>query len=116
MTRFKDFGTVDLSAIEHPTFALYGETFTCKKAMQGRVLLSMVAKSGDANNAAAGAQAITEFFDYVLVEESSARFNALLNHPEKIVEVEKLSEIVAWLIEEYTNRPTLRPEVSPTGQ
>ena len=116
MARFKDFGSTDLSTIENPTFALYGETFTCKKAMQGRALLSMVASSSDANNAAAGAKAITDFFDHVLVEESIARFNTLLEHPDKIIEVEKLSEVVAWLVEEYTSRPTLRPEVSPAGQ
>jgi hypothetical protein len=43
-------------------------------------------------------------------EESYLRFEDLLQDKEKIVSVETLSEIVAWLIEEYGNRPEEQPE------
>ena len=114
MNRFKDFGSSDLSAIENPSFALYGETFTAKKALQGRMLLALVAKSGN-ENPAESAQAIGDFFSHALLEESAVRFNALLEHPEKVDDVEKLGEIIGWLVEVYTNRPTVRSEVLSNG-
>jgi len=40
----------------------------------------------------------------------------LLHDKDKIVDVETLGEITGWLIEQYTNRPTQRPENSSGGQ
>jgi hypothetical protein len=56
-----------------------------------------------------------KFFDTVLVDESLEKFNLLAEDPDRIVSVETLSEITAWLIEEYSARPTQRPEPSPNG-
>lgn len=105
MTRFKDFGSgTDLTSKEAPVFKLHGEEFTCKPAIQGKILLTLAANSAgeDASKAAA---VIDDFFGYVLTEESSKRFQTLLVDPDRIVSVETLSEIVAWLVEEYTARP-----------
>jgi hypothetical protein len=54
---------------------------------------------------------IDKFFARVLLAESYERFSALLAS-EKIVPVETLANITAWLVEEYSGRPTERPEVS----
>ena len=53
---------------------------------------------------------VTKFFEFVLKPESLKRFNALVSDPERIVSVETLAEITAWLVEEYTNRPNQQPE------
>ena len=110
MTRFKDFGSGSNSAPkEAPVFKLHGEEFTCKPAIQGKVLLNLAANSsGDDPAKAAGV--IDDFFGYVLAEDSSKRFQDLLVDPDRIVTVETLSEIVAWLVEEYTERPNQQPE------
>ena len=115
MAKFKDFGsgTTDLASAEPVTFKLYGEEFKCKKAIQGKTLLSLVKSASDPVE---GSEAITKFFDVVLEDESRVRFDALCNDPEKIVTVETLGEITGWLLSEYAERPTSRPEVSPTGQ
>ena len=51
----------------------------------------------------------------VLIEESYSRFDSLLTDPDKIVSVDTLGQISAWLVEVYTARPTEGPEVSSTG-
>lgn len=117
MPRFKDFGTgkTDLSAFEPLSFKLYGDEFHCVPAVQGKFLIDLVASAEDADSAM-NLQIITSFFENVLVEESNDRFQALMKDKEKIVTVESLSEIVTWLMSEYTGRPNQQPEDSSPGQ
>lgn len=109
--RFKDFGsgnTVDTTPL---SFKLHGEEFECHKALQGKVLLDLVANSNE-DDGAAVAKTIDSFFKAVMDEENYERFDALLRDPTKIVSVETLGEITAWLVEEYSSRPTGGPEDS----
>ncbi len=117
MARFKDFGSGSAGAPkEDISFKLHGEDFTCRPALPGRVLLDLVAKSGDEDNPSEAAKSITDFFKTVLVKESYERFDALAKDPDRLVDVETLSDIVAWLVEQYSERPTSRPEALPSGQ
>lgn len=111
--RFKDFGsgTGGNAAAEPLSFKLHGEEFNCVAQVQGKLMLNLVADSGS-NDPQKAAELINKFFKQVLVQESYIRFEALLEHPEKIVTVETLAEITAWLVEEYTGRPEGQPEVS----
>jgi hypothetical protein len=111
MARFKDFGAGSDKPTEGISFKIHGEEFTCRTALQGKVLLNLVAKSGDTENPGAAAEVINDFFETVLVPESYERFDTLATDPDKIVDVETLSEIVGWLVEQYAERPTSRPEV-----
>lgn len=113
--RFKDFGSGTTEPADPIVFRLYDEDFECYPRIQGRVLLGLVAGS-DENNSASMAQTMTDFFDAVIVPESKERFDALLAHPEKVVDVETLGEITAWLMEQYSERPTKRPEPSSSGE
>jgi hypothetical protein len=90
--------------MEKPVFKLYDEEFACVPSIQGKVLLQFAASS-DSDNASESSAAITGFFEKVLVEESYVRFQKLLDDPEKIVSVTTLSEIIGWVLEEYSNRP-----------
>ena len=111
MSKFKDFGAgPDLSQLEEVTFQLHGETFTCVKAIQGKVLLNLV-KDSASDDPVAAARVVEDFFSRVLVDESLVRFNALLADKDKIVPVETLGEITAWVVEQLTNRPESQPEV-----
>jgi hypothetical protein len=116
MARFKDFGTGGDSSVEEISFKIHGETFVCRPALQGKVLLELVAKSNDTENPGEAAEIIMKFFKTVLVPESNEAFEALANDPDRIVSVETLGDIVAWLVEQYSERPTSRPEVLPNGQ
>lgn len=113
-TRFKDFGSGSTSK-DPVKFKLHGEEFTCKSAVQGKVMLDLVSRSSDSNPAVV-AQVIDEFFGSVLEEDSLKRFNELLKHEEKIVSVETLGEISSWLVEQYSERPLVAPEPSSSGQ
>lgn len=114
-TRFKDFGVGGLANTEPLSFKLHGEEFHCHKNLQGKALLDM-ATSATKGESADVSNTITSFFSKALVEESYARFLLLIDHPEKIVTIESLGEITAWLVEEYSGRPTLGPEQSLSGQ
>lgn len=112
--RFKDFGAGSSVITEPLSFKLHGEEFECYPAMQGKVLLDFIAKSSNEDNAAM-ASIITDFFEKILKPESFERFNTLLDDPNRVVTVESLGEITAWLLEEYAQRPTQQPEESSTG-
>lgn len=53
---------------------------------------------------------VVRFFSMLLPADEYARFDALANDPQVGMEVESLIEIVHWLMEETTGRPT-----SPSG-
>lgn len=109
--RFKDFGSGDSEVTGPLSFKLHGETFECWPGLQGRVLLNLAANSSEEDGAAA-ARTMNEFFNSALKPESLERFNALLTDPEKIVNIETLGDITAWLVEEYSGRPTKEPSGS----
>jgi hypothetical protein len=108
--RFKDFGSGDGVEASPLSFKLHNEEFHCMPAVQGKLMLQLAASAGD-NDPAKAAGMIDSFFKQVLLAESYERFSTLLAS-EKIVPVETLANITAWLVEEYSGRPTERPEVS----
>lgn len=115
MTKFKDFGSGNSSEEkEGVAFKLHGEEFACRPEIQGKILLDLIAKS-NSENPADSAEIISDFFGIVLLPESYERFETLTNDPDKIVSIETLGEIVGWLVESYTDRPTTRSEVSSSG-
>jgi hypothetical protein len=107
MSRFKDFGGSDNANAEPISFKLWGQDFHCLPEIQGKVLLDMVADSSS-EDVSKSSKIATQFFDTVLTDESRVRFDALIVDKEKIVTVETLGEIVGWLVEQYSNRPTER--------
>lgn len=117
MTRFKDFGSgPDQTDVEPVSFKLHGEEFFCVKAIQGKFLIELISAANDESDSMASLKMISNFFEHVLVDESHTRFEALLRDKEKVVPVETLSQIVSWMMSEYTNRPNQQPEDSSTGQ
>ena len=111
MSRFKDFGDGGVVNSEPLSFKLWGEEFKCSPVIQGKVLLEIVADSGS-EDVTKSTQVMEKFFSAVLDAESKKRFDALLSDPEKITTIETLGEIVAWLMEAYSNRPTERSVAS----
>jgi len=49
---------------------------------------------------------VLDFFKKVMPPEEYERFEKLMEDPKRIVKMDVLSEIMSWLIEEYTDRPT----------
>lgn len=109
MAKFKDFGTGDFDPNAEPiVFKLFDEEFHCIPEIQGKALLELIADSGS-DDPVRNAEVSDKFFAQVLKQESLERFNAVLTSSDKIVSVETLGEITAWLVEQYSDRPTQRP-------
>lgn len=110
MSRFKDFGAgKNADELGPLSFKLHGEEFHCLPAIQGKFLLDLVSAASDDENTNS-AKMINEFFSHVLTDESNERFAKLVADKERIVMVDTLSEIVSWLMGQYTNRPEEQPE------
>lgn len=114
--KFKDFGKT-LTLDEYPpiTFALNGEEFTCRSAMPGTMLLDFVRRA-DSDQGGMAADAVIDFLSKSLEEGDAERFQTMINDPDVIVQVETLGEIVGWLVEQYTARPTKARTRSSNGR
>lgn len=106
-TKMKDFSPVE--------FELNDETFHCVSAIQGAVLLEFVARA-DGDSGGAAANALYGFFEDVMDESEYKRFREYLKNPDLIIDLETIGEIAAWLVEEYSARPTVEPASSPNGR
>ena len=110
MAKFRDFGAPSLEDSEPISFKLHDEEFHCVRALPGKVLLDMVAKSSS-EDSSDQATMINDFFAQVLLDESLEKFNALIVDKERVVTAETLGEITGWLVEQYGDRPNPQPEV-----
>lgn len=113
--RTKKFSSkLKMSDFEPLSFELNEETFNCKAALQGGYLLKFVAEA-DSDQGGRSSEALLGFFEYVMEKDEFERWNKMLDDPENIIDIEVIGEIVAYLIEEYTSRPTKRPSRSRSG-
>lgn len=112
----KQFGTRKAKPQEESEVGFtLGETdYTAKPDIQGAVILEFIA-AADAGEGMGAAAHILAFFDEVLPKDELAKFKAQIKSDDEIVELETLSDIVAYLIEEYTERPTQESTPSDAG-
>ena len=116
MARHKDFsGGTKISDFEPLTFSINGTRFEAVPAVQGSVLLEFVA-AADSESGGSAASALYKFFEDVMEPGEYARFQKVLKDPDVIIDMELIGEIAGWLVEEYSARPTRRPESSAAGQ
>ena len=108
MAKFRDFGNGGDGVPKEPiSFKLWDQEFHCVPAIQGRLLLDIVSDSSS-EDVSKSSQVMDKFFNAVLKPESKKEFDEILSDQEKITSLETLTEIVAWLMEEYSNRPNER--------
>lgn len=96
-------------------FKLFGTQWDCRDEVNGKLLMDQAAgldsdSLQDQRNGVIGILQMTVLPDQVedLLEE--------LDDPDKVIQLGKLVEIVGWLVEQYTDRPTEQPANSPNGQ
>jgi hypothetical protein len=107
--RHKSFKVKNIEESEPLTFDLGGEEFSCYPEVQGKTILDImrVASEGDEDTRGVMmAVSVLTFFEKVMPPEEYERFGKLMEDPKRIVPMETLSEIMSWLMEEYTDRPT----------
>lgn len=86
------------------TFDIIGETFTAKPEVQGIVLMDFLEES--VGGGVGSIVAFKAFLKEAMEEEEYKRFNTFLRTAPKNIPVERITEVVAHLVEEYTSRPT----------
>lgn len=113
--RHKDFGkTKTIDDYEPLSFTLEDQEFTCRRAINGASLLKFVADA-DSQEGGRSAMALLDFFDQALEELDAKRFRRLVDDPDILLEIATIGEIAAWLVEQYTGRPTEEPSESSGG-
>jgi hypothetical protein len=86
------------------TFDVAGETFTAKADIQGIVLMDFLEASD--SGGVTSLVAFKKFLAEALDEEEYARLDNVFRTAPKTIPVETIAQIVAYLVEEYTSRPT----------
>lgn len=110
--RHRDFGSPVLPEKMDPvTFDLYGETFNCYKQINGVSLLRFVQEANNEDGAKA-TEALLDMFKRIMPSKEYERFMALCDDPDTVVPVDTLSDIIGFVIEVYTDRPTKESEDS----
>jgi hypothetical protein len=107
--KLKSFGTPkegeSLEAIEPIAFELAGEEFEAYGEVSGAVLLDFVSHYGS-DNGSDTAKAILDYLKDSMDAENYKRFQAIIRDPKKLIKLETLSEIVGYLMEERSSRPS----------
>lgn len=87
-------------------FELFGDTFKAYPKIAGVTLLEFIASGNNSEDGSSTAQGILDYLKASMKKEEYQRFHAVVSDPENEVEIETLSEIVAYLIGEQSSRPT----------
>lgn len=82
-----------------------GETFEAYGEVSGAVTLEFIAATSGENSAET-AKGLLAYLKASMDEENFKRFDTIIHSPDHKIKIEKLSEIVAYLIEERSSRPT----------
>ena len=107
--RHKSFNVISLDEAEPLTFDLGGEEFACYPEVQGKTILDIMKVAAEGDEDTRGllmAVSVLDFFEKVMPPSEYERFEKLMEDEKRIVPMDVLSEIMSWLIEEYTDRPT----------
>lgn len=114
--RHRDFGApAKITDYAPLTFTVAGEEFNCKPAIQGATLLHFVSEA-DSNDSGRSAAAIREFFGICMEPEDFTRFWMLVEGEDYIFDMEELTNITGWLVEQYSSRPKGLSKRSSNGQ
>jgi hypothetical protein len=113
-TRIKDFGGDDGLRDEPIVFRLYDNEFECRPEIPGALLLKFFKEASDV----ASIDSILTFLENALMPDDWPRFQSLINDPDRVVRLDRLGEIVSWLIEQYAGEtvPTKPSRQSTPGR
>lgn len=95
------------------------ESFSAVPVAPGGVLddlTSSVSLDERTGNTVVHHMRVLQFFRGVLIDDDVERFEALVRDKNRVVPLEKLADILAWLTEELTGRPTQPSSTSGRGR
>lgn len=105
---------------ERIEFKIDGDTFEATPAVPAEILVEFANRFTDVNTkpSTPGEQfaTVTAVLQLVLLPESFKRLTARARDLDNPVEIDQLSDVILWLLEEYGMRPTQPSSSSSTGQ
>lgn len=104
---------VPTAEVDPPSFTVFDQTFVCLPQPPAGSLTDVIAMAD--GSAASQAAAVPTFFASILSDEDAERFNTLIHAKDRIVPLDMLVEILQWIVQEYTNRPTTPSSLLPPG-
>jgi hypothetical protein len=91
-------------------FSIGAEQFSCVPVLPVGILADLT------TGGSRGLPWVLEFLQAVIVDADAERFNVMLHDKDIIVDGEVLTEVVNWLLAEYTGRPTSPSTSSRSGR
>lgn len=101
----KQFGSYTPMGISPMEMTINDQTFKVRGAMSGIQLLNMI-KAMDGDNDVDSAATMIGFIERAILVEDRERAMDYLENSEPPVPLTMLTDIITWLIEEYTGKPT----------
>lgn len=86
-------------------FDLAGESFEVLPEAPGIILLEFI-EATTSDEKGANAAALTKFLRSIMTTEEWDRLDGVLHNPDNMIDIKTISEIVGFIIEEYTSRPS----------
>lgn len=115
-TRHKSFGARKLSDFEPLSFDIEGETFACRPAVQGEVIMDFLIQMAQVEGSMRAGKTVYSLLERCMEPAEYARFREFLKNPDLIVEMQTIIDIATYLTEEYISRPTSQDSSSPDGE
>lgn len=91
---------------EKITFSIDDDTFTAKPERSGATILQVASKLTASGGGFESASEVVPFILSSTIDEDRPRLSDRLNDDDNPIDIEVLIDITAFLLEEYTNRPT----------
>lgn len=113
-TKKKSFGSHVPKGINPMELEINDQTFLVRGAMSGVQLLQLI-KAMDGNGDSDSADTMLNFIERSIIEDDRERAMEYLANSEPPVPLTTLTDIITWLIEEYTGKPTELSGTSSDG-
>jgi hypothetical protein len=114
MAKSKSFGSYRPVGTEPIDMNIYDQTFKVRGDMSGIQLLHMI-KALDGDSELDSAETMISFIERAVLTADRERCMEYLENSEPAVPLTMLTEIISWLIEEYTAKPTEPSPLSVNG-
>lgn len=118
MPRYKKFAPKNHKK-EAVVFSLADQEFTCVPTMPAGVLIALSNVKSPKEGEEGGENLLVQvqdFIESVMVDADVPRFREVISSKQYTITFDELVDVMNWLIEEYSDRPTQPPSSSEDGQ
>lgn len=100
---------------EDVSFTVDGDEFKCWPSLAGDDLKTLGAVLSQGVTVENVLDYLDQVFQIVMVEESYIKYRQRMTDRARALDIIQIKDIVEWLVEVYTDRPTMSPSDSSSG-